>query len=94
MSCGATALITAAGAIGRAIEMPMPAISSGSTKGPYAAPVEASCAIQVRPIAWTTRPAIISGRRPIRSDSRPAIGETTNGVAVQGSRRKPASSGE
>ncbi len=36
----------------------------------------------------------ISGREPIRSESRPAIGATNIGIAVHGSVRSPASSGE
>jgi hypothetical protein len=39
-------------------------------------------------------PIAISGRDPIRSLSTPAIGATKIGIAVHGSVRSPASSGE
>src|SRR4029079_18889892 len=43
---------------------------------------------------WSARPAAISGRLPIRSDRMPATGATKIGIAVHGSVRRPASSGE
>jgi hypothetical protein len=41
-----------------------------------------------------SRPGTISGRAPILSESRPAIGAMTIGVAVQGRKRSPVPSGE
>ena len=51
-------------------------------------------AIQTIAAACRNRPALISGREPIRSESTPAIGATSIGMPVQGSVRSPASSGE
>ena len=45
-------------------------------------------------MACSASPAAISGRPPIRSESAPAIGATNIGIAVHGSIRSPASSGE
>ena len=44
--------------------------------------------------ACSARPVAISGRLPIRSDRMPATGATKIGIAVHGSVRRPASSGE
>ena len=46
------------------------------------------------PVACSVSPATISGREPMRSLSRPAIGATNIGMIVHGSVRRPASSGE
>ena len=39
-------------------------------------------------------PAVISGRGPMRSESRPAIGATRMMTTVEGRKRTPACSGE
>ena len=44
-------------------------------------------------VACSARPAAISGREPMRSDSSPAIGATSIGMPVHGSVRRPASNG-
>src|SRR5262249_19203299 len=49
---------------------------------------------QPSPAAWSSIPATISGRVPIRSDSAPASGATTRAVAVQGRTRTPVPNGE
>ena len=51
-------------------------------------------ASQVSAAACSARPAAISGRPPMRSESTPAMGATKIGIAVQGRVRMPASSGE
>ena len=53
-----------------------------------------TAASQPSAIACSASPATISGRAPMRSVSRPAIGATSIGIAVHGSVRRPASSGE
>ncbi len=57
-------------------------------------PASVTSASQARPAAWSASPAAISGRLPMRSDRMPAIGATKIGIAVHGSVRMPASSGE
>ena len=51
-------------------------------------------ASQARAPACSARPATMSGRLPMRSERIPATGATKIGIAVQGSVRMPASSGE
>ncbi len=51
-------------------------------------------AIQPRPAVCSASPAASSGLPPMRSDSGPAMGATRTGMAVQGSVRSPAASGE
>jgi hypothetical protein len=53
-----------------------------------------TAASQPRPIACSASPVASSGRPPMRSDSEPAMGATRIGMAVQGSVRSPACSGE
>ena len=94
ISSGATALRTAVGTVGSAMEMPMPAISSAMSSSTQLVASEPRAATQINPIACSARPVTMIGRRPIRSDRAPASGETNIGVAKNGSRRSPVPSGE
>src|SRR6185437_10125772 len=57
-------------------------------------PADASAATHARPAACRASPVTSSGRVPMRSATAPATGATTIGVAVHGSIRSPAVSGE
>lgn len=94
ISGSATALRTAVGTVGRAIEMPMPATSRASVISIQLVLSEPRAATQVKPSACRVRPVTITGRRPMRSETAPASGETSIGVAKNGSRRAPAATGE
>ena len=48
-----------------------------------------TAAIHARPIACSASPAPISRWPPMRSESAPAIGATSIGIAVQGRIRSP-----
>ena len=74
--------------------MPIPAITNGGTSRAYATSGSETAAIQPSATACRPSPSAISGRPPIRSESAPAIGATNIGIAVHGSVRIPASSGE
>jgi hypothetical protein len=74
--------------------IPAPAIMNGTTSCPYGTVGVDTAASQATPPAWSASPVAISGREPTRSDSSPAIGAISIGIAVHGSVRIPASSGE
>ena len=82
------------GTVGRAIEMPMPATSSASMSSIQLVASEPRAATQVKPSVCSVRPVTITGRRPMRSETAPATGETSIGVAKNGSRRTPVETGE
>jgi hypothetical protein len=72
----------------------MQSIANGTMSRPYATDgVDTEANHAIAP-ACSASPAAISGRDPIRSDSRPASGAISIGIAVHGSVRRPASSGE
>ena len=94
ISLGATALSTAVGTVGSAIEIPMPATSSASVSSTQLVVSEPVSATQMKPALSRASPVTITGRRPILSDRAPANGEMTIGVAKKGSRRRPVDTGE
>jgi len=51
-------------------------------------------ATQTSPAVCKKSPVAITGRRPMRSETAPAIGEMNIGVAKKGSSRTPAETGE
>jgi hypothetical protein len=51
-------------------------------------------ATQASPAVCRKSPVAMTGRRPTRSETAPAIGEMSIGVAKKGSRRTPAETGE
>jgi hypothetical protein len=79
---------------GRAIEMPTPAITKGTTKLLYGAARPARETIHAKPNPCKANPGAMSALVPIRSDSAPASGATISGVAVQGRNLRPVASGE
>jgi len=94
ISVSATELRTAVGTVGRAIETPMPATSRAVTSSIQLASSDPRAATQAKPSACSARPVTMIGRRPIRSDSAPANGETTIGVPKNGKSRSPVEIGE
>ena len=74
--------------------MPTPAITNGGTSRRYATVGDETSASHASAPDISAMPTTSSGRLPIRSDSRPAMGATRIGMAVHGSVRRPASSGE
>src|SRR5262245_46465121 len=93
ISAGPTELRTAVGTVGNAIEMPIPAIRSATTMAEVLS-LETFNAIHAKPTVCSASPTAITGRRPTRSDTAPAIGETSIGVASHGSRYTLVVSGE
>ena len=89
-----TALRTMLATGAKNIPIPIPDRMNGPTSSVYATSAVDTAAIQPRPIACSASPPARNGRPPIRSDSAPAIGATTIGIAVHGSTRRPDSSGE
>ena len=69
--------------------MPTPEIRNGPTNATYAVVGVETAAIHARPIACSASPAPINRCPPTRSDSAPAIGATSIGIAVQGRIRSP-----
>jgi hypothetical protein len=55
---------------------------------------ESLAATQANPAACMKSPLTITGRRPTRSETAPATGEMSIGVAKKGSSRTPAATGE
>ena len=94
ISSGDTALRTAVGTVGSAIEMPMPATSSATVSSTQLALREPRAATQMKPSACRVSPRTMIGRRPMRSESAPASGEMNIGVAKNGSSRSPVATGE
>jgi hypothetical protein len=74
--------------------MPVPDNANGATKAEQATCGPISAAIQATPTAWIASPAAISGRGPMRSGSTPANCATSIGIAVHGSGRSRACSGD
>ena len=72
----------------------MPATSSATTSSTQLVPSEPRAATQAKPSACRARPVTMIGRRPMRSEIAPANGETSIGVAKNGSSRSPAEIGE
>ena len=72
----------------------MPEMTNGIDQLEYGVVGVVTGAIQPSPTACSASPTPISGRPPIRSESAPAIGAMKIGIAVHGSIRRPASSGE
>ena len=93
-SAGFTARSTTFATGAKNIAMPVPESTKGMTREEYPTSGSLTRAIHPSPIACNASPPAISGRPPIRSDSAPAIGATTIGIAVHGRTRRPASSGE
>src|SRR3981081_2471202 len=79
-----TEFITTFWTAGIAIDVPVPATINARIDELYGRSLDALTAIQPRPAPWSARPAKISGRAPTRSASEPAMGATTNSVAVHG----------
>jgi hypothetical protein len=84
---GATALSTAVGTVGSAIEIPMPATSSASVSSIQLVVSEPLSATRVKPPLSRASPVTIQGRRPVLSESAPASGEMTIGIAKNGGNR-------
>jgi hypothetical protein len=93
-SLGRTAPSTAFAAGANTSAMPAPAMTKPGRSAVYATSGALTAASQASPAACSARPATISGRLPMRSERTPATGATTIGIAVHGSVRIPASSGE
>ena len=74
--------------------MPMPAIRSAITSSTQLVESEPLIATQTKPAVNMKSPVAMTGRRPMRSEMAPAIGEITIGVAKKGSKRTPAQTGE
>ena len=74
--------------------IPMPESANGATRSTYGVVGVETAAIHARPAAWSARPAPMNRWPPIRSESAPAIGATTIGIAVHGRMRSPEPSGE
>jgi hypothetical protein len=79
---------------GRAIEMPTPAMTRGTTKLRYGPERPARVTIQAQPRPCKANPGTMSALVPMRSDRAPAMGPTISGVAVQGRNLRPVASGE
>ena len=93
ISSGATASRTAVGTVGSAIEIPTPATSSARSSSTQLVASEPRAATQAYPAVCSSRPRTMTGRRPMRSETRPAMGEMTMGVAKNGSSRTPEETG-
>src|SRR3954453_20786774 len=93
-SLGATDPSTALAAGANTSAMPVPASTNGTISAEYAVVGSVTIRSHVIAIEWSARPLAISGRDPMRSLRMPAIGATKIGIAVHGSVRSPASSGE
>src|SRR4051794_32042630 len=93
-SAGATDPSTALAAGANTSAIPVPARTNGTISALYATVGSLTIASQVMAIDWSASPLAISGRDPIRSLRIPATGATKIGIAVHGSVRRPASSGE
>src|SRR5262245_30626253 len=76
ISCGATALKTAVGTVGSAIESPTPAIRRAIASSIQLVAREPRQATQVKPNVCRESPTTMIGRRPIRSERAPASGDT------------------
>ena len=72
----------------------MPEIANGRTRSAYGVVGVETAAIQPRPIACSASPVPMMRCAGIRSESAPAIGATTIGIAVHGRIRRPEPSGE
>lgn len=79
--------------VGKTSEVPIPETASATPNSAKPMWGWATAATQARPTAWSSRPTTMNGRLPHRSASRPAIGETMTGAAVQASSRSPACRG-
>src|SRR5215475_3813220 len=78
---------------GIAIASPAPDAVIGPTSAAYPVVGEATAASHASPNVSTDRPAIISGRTPMRSDNAPAPGARSSGAMPHGNRRTPAARG-
>ena len=67
--------------------MPVPAMMNGATRLEYATSADVTTASHAIATACSASPATMSGREPMRSLSRPAIGATNIGIA--GPRQRP-----
>jgi hypothetical protein len=82
------------GTVGSAIETPTPAIRRAMSSSAQFVESEPAMATQANPAVCKKSPVAMTGRRPMRSETAPAIGEMNIGVAKKGSRRTPAETGE
>ena len=82
------------GTVGSAIETPTPATSNAMTSSTQLVCSEPRAATHAKPSACRARPVTMIGLRPIRSETAPANGEMSIGVAKNGSSRSPAEIGE
>jgi len=82
------------GTVGSAMETPTPAISRAMSSSTQFVDSEPLMAAQASPAVSKKSPVTMTGRRPMRSETAPAIGEMNMGVAKKGSSRTPAETGE
>ena len=76
------------------IPIPTPEMANGSTMSRYGVVGVETAAIQPRPIACSASPVPMMRLAEMRSESAPAIGATTIGIAVHGRIRRPDPNGE
>jgi hypothetical protein len=76
------------------METPTPAISRAMSSSTQLVESDPRMAAQASPAVSKKSPVAMTGRRPMRSETAPAMGEMTMGVAKKGSRRTPAETGE